>query len=55
MNFRLTVLTGISDPRLCLVFGVHLVTCGDVSSITLEIQGLNPPGKGDEEDAGGFT
>ena len=23
MNFWLTVLTGISDPRLCLVFGVH--------------------------------
>ena len=23
MNFWLTVLTGISDPKLCLVFGVH--------------------------------
>ena len=51
MNFWLTVLTGISDPEL--VFGVwrSLVTCGDVSSVTFEIQGLNPPGQGDEEDA----
>ena len=24
-------------------------------SVTLEIQGLNPPGQGDEEDADGFT
>ena len=26
-----------------------------MSSVTIEIQGLNPPGFGDEEDAGGFT
>ena len=26
-----------------------------MSSVTLEIQGLNPHGKGAEEDAGGFT
>ena len=26
-----------------------------MSSVTLEIQGLNPPGQGDEEDAGGFA
>ena len=54
MNFWQTVLTGISDPKLCLVFEVHslhAVMC----SVTLEIQGLNPPGQGDEEDASGFT
>ena len=32
-----------------------LITCGDVSSVTLEIQGLSSPGKGDEEDARGFA
>ena len=32
-----------------------LVAYGDVSSVTLEIQGLNLAGKGDEEDAGGFA
>ena len=26
-----------------------------MSSVTVEIQGLNPPGQGDEEDAGGFA
>ena len=39
--------------RLCLVFGVHPITCGDVSSDTLEIHGLIPPGLGAEEDAVG--
>ena len=39
-----TVLTGISDPKLCLVLDVKLVTCGDMCSVTLGIQGLNPPG-----------
>ena len=32
-----------------------LVTCGDVSSLTLEIQGLNSPESGDEEDVRGFA
>ena len=32
-----------------------LVTGGDICSVTLETQGLNPPWQGDEEDAGGFT
>ena len=50
MNFWLTVLTGISDPKLCLVFGAHSVhavmyVCSDVT----EVHGLN------KEDAGGFT
>ena len=36
-------------------FWRSLVTCGDVSSVTLEIQGWNPPGLGDEEDACGFA
>ena len=57
MNFLLTVLTGISDPKLCLGFDFHslqvltgtgvwfsLITCGDVCSVKLEIQRLNPPG-----------
>ena len=34
---------------------LSLVTCGDVSCVTLEIQGLNPPEQGDEEDASGFA
>ena len=48
-------------PDWHLVSGVvsgfrrSLVTCGDVCSVTSEIQGLNPPGQGDEEDDGGFT
>ena len=44
MNFWLTVLTGISDPRLCLESDVHSLHAVYVSSVTLEIQGLNPPG-----------
>ena len=32
-----------------------LITCGDVSSDTLEILGLNPCGSGAEEDAVGFA
>ena len=38
-----------------LELDVHLVTCGDLYSVTLEIQGLNSPGSGDEEDARGFA
>ena len=36
-------------------FWRSLVTYGDVSPVTLEIQGLFPPGLGDEEDADGFA
>ena len=36
-------------------FRRSLVACGDVCSVTLGIQGLNPPGQGDEKDASGFT
>ena len=32
-----------------------LVTRGEMSSVTLEIQGLSPCGQGDEEEAGGFA
>ena len=44
MNFWLTVLTGISNPKLCLVFWLSLISCGDVRSETLETQGLDPCG-----------
>ena len=37
------------------MFGVHSSHAVILCSVTLEIQGLNPPGYGDEEDAGGFT
>ena len=36
-------------------FSRAFVTCGNLYSVTLQIKGLNPLGKGDEEDAGGFT
>ena len=44
MNFWLAVLTGISDPELCLVFGFHFLTCGDVCSDTLDIHGFDSCG-----------
>ena len=59
MNFRLTVLAEISESRLCLDSDVHhmyrVAPYLWVSSVTLEIQGLIPPGKGDEEYARGFA
>ena len=50
-----TVLAGISDPRLCLAFDVHSLHAMMCVPLRLEIQGLNPPGQGDEEDARGFA
>ena len=35
--------------------GHPVLVSTSVSSVTLEIQGLNPPAQGDEEDARGFA
>ena len=53
MDFWLTVLTEISDSRLCLESDFH--SSHAVMCLPRRTQGLNPPGLSYEEDADGFT